>query len=145
MKCNNPQSAAFFNNGVQYIVGAEGSKLNVYVSDGNSNKLNSVDAGEKITAPTVVILNSANQYQILIGTNSGKLLIFSPGNLIENSQLVSTNDIASEPIISIAADGDKYFSVLTATKVIDRDGNVFSSSETSCERSPSNSATIISS
>ncbi len=118
--------AAFSDNGIQYIVGVEGSKLNVYVSDGSTNKLNVADAGEKITASPVVIKNSSKQYQILIGTNSGKLLTFSTGNLNENPQLSSTINVTAEPIISIAADGDNYFSVLTATKVIDKDGNIFS-------------------
>ncbi len=77
---------------------------------------------EKITAPPVVILNSSNQYEILIGTISGKLLTYLSGNI---SEAPSINNIASEPILEIAADGDKYFSILTSTIVKDKDGNEF--------------------
>ncbi len=122
---SNYKPAAFSNNGIQYIVGAIGANLNVYVNDGNTVKLDTVNVGEKITAAPVVILNSSNEYQILIGTNSGKLLTFNPGNVSQNSELSSTNVIASEPIIEIAADGDKYFSILTSTLVKDKDGNEF--------------------
>ena len=117
---SNFKTAAYSENGSQYIIGAIGSTLNVYVNDGNSVKVNQFNVGEKITAPPVVFVKSVNQYQILLGTISGKLLTYSSGSISVNPQLIETKSIASEPIFKIAADGDQFFSVLTATKVIDK-------------------------
>ncbi len=122
---SNYKTAAYSANGIQYIIGAIGSNLNVYINDGNSSKINTVDVGEKIAAPPVVIVKSINQYQILLGTNSGKLLTYSPGSNSENPQLVESNNITSEPILKIAADGEQFYSVLTPTKVIDKNGKEF--------------------
>ncbi len=42
---SNYKTAAFTDNGVQYIVGAIGSNLNVYTNDGNSNQINTINTG----------------------------------------------------------------------------------------------------
>ncbi len=122
---SNYKFASFENNGIQYIIGLSSSNLNINLADGNSELNISENVGEEITAPPVIILNSSNEYQILIGTVTGKILTYSSGNLAQRPQLISTNNISNEPVLKIAADGDKYFSVLTETMVIDKNGNAF--------------------
>ncbi|MGE5846648.1 MAG: hypothetical protein ACM34O_07985, partial [Ignavibacteria bacterium] len=69
----------------KYLVGAAGNFLNVFMSDVSNSYLASVNTGEKITAPPVIQSPPENELQILLGTDSGKLLRYSLGSLPSNN------------------------------------------------------------
>ncbi|MEO8399010.1 MAG: T9SS type A sorting domain-containing protein [Ignavibacteriaceae bacterium] len=104
--------ASTFINSIDYIIGASGSNLHVFINDSNNPTLKTVDIGEKITAPPVIIKNSLDEYQILIGTLRGKLFSYSFGDSNQDPTKVNTFNIDSSYLIKkIAINGDEVYSI----------------------------------
>jgi hypothetical protein len=73
---SNQKVAAFLLNNVEVGIGVFDSLINVNVFDGNS-VFYSKNVGELITAPPVVVEQASGEKRILIGTDKGKILIFT--------------------------------------------------------------------
>ncbi len=107
-------------NNINYLIGAFNSTLNLYLNDNSTIKADTVDVGEEITSPPIISDNS----KILIGTTNGNIKEYSIGSFQDNPQLISTTNVSSEPIKEIAADNN-YYSFITNSQLIDKDGNSF--------------------
>lgn len=115
MNFSNFKPASVFWNNSNYVFGANGSLLNLF-KDGI---LTSIEVGENISAPPVIVSTLIEQHQVLIGTSSGKVRKFTL-----DLDSLTTNQIASTPIIKIAADG-LFYSVITSNALFDSQGKVF--------------------
>ena len=110
-------------NNINYIIGAVNSSLNIYLKDNSNKRLDTINVGEEITSPPVIV-NNSNQYEILLGTAGGKILRYSIGSFQNNSQLLNSSQASTEPVKDIAADND-YYSFITGSHLRDKDGNSF--------------------
>ena len=117
------KTAAVSTNNIDYVIGAVNSTLNIYLKDNSTLKLDTINTGEEITSPPVIVKNSSG-YKILLGTAGGNILEYSLGSFQDNPQLLASNSVSAEPIEGIAADND-YYSFITNTQLIDKDGNSF--------------------
>jgi Secretion system C-terminal sorting domain len=115
--------ASVLSNNTNYLIGAFNSTLYFYLNDNSTCKLDTVNVGEEITSPPVII-NNSNQYKILVGTVNGKILKYSIGSLQDSPQLLSSITVSSNSIKKIAADND-YYSFITTSELMDKDGNSF--------------------
>lgn len=96
-------------NNTNYIVGGYKNKLNIFMSDGLTSFVGSVNLQSNITAAPVIRKNINNEYEILIGTSSGSINSYTLGNL--PSTLPSLKDsliTTAGSIIFLAASPDYY-------------------------------------
>lgn len=113
--------AAVTINNTEYVVGADSNKLNVYMNNGTAKFTGSQTIAEKITAVPVITANAGGQAQILVGTEKGRILFFTPGELPSANPVLIKEESLSQPgeaIVSIAADGISY-SVVYRTMGLD--------------------------
>jgi hypothetical protein len=83
------------------------------MSDVSNSYLASVNIGEKITAPPVIQSPAENELQILLGTDSGKLLRYSLGSLPSNNpELLNSSFIDSNYIIRKLVCSNSYYSFI---------------------------------
>lgn len=105
---SNFKPAAVYFNGMEHIVGAINTHLNVFLFDGNVSTLNGKDIGERITAPPVIRVTVTEQYDIFVGTDKGKIQTYTldivPGTTIYSSD--------NKHVEKIAVDGFEFSSLL---------------------------------
>jgi hypothetical protein len=122
------KTASFGVNNTSFTAGAYDTKINLYSRDLNSDQLITLDAGERITASPVIVKTESNDFQLLIGTQSGKVLIFSldgiPGN---EPVLLQTEQAADIAVKKIAADGS-FYAALTNDYIVDKNQFRYNSS-----------------
>lgn len=92
-------------NNTNYIVGVSGKILNVY-SD-NPENLNTINLSEEISSLPVII-NSSTNPEILIGTDAGKILIYSLNSQTKVDSITAPEDVV---IKKIAANGNDIYYV----------------------------------
>ena len=110
--------ASVFSNKTEYIVGAAGNNLNVYMDNGSSQYLSSQNINELITAPPV-INNNGSYYTILIGTEKGNVYSYSLGQLpntapVKGAYAAYNN---SEKVVSISALSGDYSLITSKNEV----------------------------
>ena len=113
------KTASVSSGNTNYIIGAFNSSLKLYLNDNSAYKLDTVDVGEEITSPPVV-----DNSKIMIGTASGNIKEYSLGSFQDNPQMLTSANVSSEPIKEIAADNN-YYSFITNSKLVDKDGNSY--------------------
>ncbi|NWG29845.1 MAG: T9SS type A sorting domain-containing protein, partial [Ignavibacteriaceae bacterium] len=106
--------AAIYLNGLQYLVGVLDSILKVQVFEDQNKFAGNVNAGVRFTSPPVISTNINGEKIILIGTEDGRILIysliFSSGS---NPILLETIDTGiDEGILQLAAN-DQYWVAIT--------------------------------
>ncbi len=89
-------------NGVEYIVGAIDSTLNVYMDDGINNFVGTANIHGFISATPVIYNASSNTNEILVGTTNGYLKIFSLGSLPGNDPALVSIDSSSHGSIILS-------------------------------------------
>ncbi len=114
MNFSNYKVASVLYNNTNYIVGASGNNLNVYMDDGSAHYLSSQNINHTITAQPV-IEQIGNYYKIVVGTDAGNLSSFSLGELpntdpVEGAFATLNN---SEAIINYVVDGGGYYIITT--------------------------------
>ncbi|MDY0083697.1 MAG: T9SS type A sorting domain-containing protein [Ignavibacteriaceae bacterium] len=112
---------ASFNIGnISYLVGIihddftqqSPSKINIVSFDGNQFNLNSVDAAYYINTLPVVRKTITESYQVLAGTNDGKVLIFNLTDLLNGNANVTEQIIEDGAVIKQLASVDfKIFAI----------------------------------
>lgn len=114
---SNFKTASIQSGGTQYIVGAVDSSLNVYMSNGSSEFLSSVNVGDLITTqPIISTLNSASE--ILVGTNRGYVKALSLGTLPNGNPSLIFIDSSNTVTISQIACADNYYSFVSLGTLI---------------------------
>jgi hypothetical protein len=109
------KTASLFWNEVNYVFGVKDSSLKLY-KDG---LLTSINIGEAISAPPVIVQTLIEDYNVLVGTASGKVRKFSLG-----LDSLSTEQVADKKILKIASDGI-YYSLITSDALYDNQGKIF--------------------
>jgi hypothetical protein len=97
-----------------YFIGASNRRLNLYVRQDSAVQLKSgIDIGSTITTPPVIRSLQNDQYQILFGTASGRVYIYSlPNPPISMPVLTDSIAFGSVPIKMISVAGD-YISAIS--------------------------------
>ncbi len=115
---SNFKAASFQVNNETYLIGAYDSTLNVYQVNGPPNNLSSLNVGDVLTAPPVMI-NENSTPEILIGTRHGYIKKYSTGALPNVNPTLISNDSsnAGYPILQIAG-ADNYYSSVTTGDLV---------------------------
>ncbi|MFC2136095.1 T9SS type A sorting domain-containing protein [Bacteroidota bacterium] len=102
--------AAFSQTGTEYIVGINGSVINLFVSDMFGSNIHIQDIGAIITAPPVLRFNSMNELELLIGTIDGSVTIANVASIINDEPVnfIPTEMSSLESVKQICADEDYY-------------------------------------
>ncbi len=124
--------ATLSSGGYTYYIGAYNKFLNLYVKQGPVLQLNTgIDVGSKITTPPVIRSLQPDQYQILVGTASGKVYIFSIPDLpVGAPTLTDSLSFGSSSVKMISADGD-YVSGISGSNFYDSNNNSVSLGQSS--------------
>lgn len=103
----------------QHFYGANGNNLNFKISDGNTVHMGSVPVDGNITSPVVVNKDENSNYQIILGTNNGKILFYSPGNLTPADPTLIESVLVDTTLMikKVAADGN-YYSLIADPKYL---------------------------
>jgi hypothetical protein len=102
----------------EFVAGANDSKLNVLMGTGINSYLASIDVGAVITAPPVMRLTPTEQYNILIGTDNGRVLVYSLGSLPSNNpQILDSTLFDNSVLIKKIASSTSYYSVICGSKM----------------------------
>jgi hypothetical protein len=96
----------FNNNNNEYVFGAKDSVLSVYRASQSFDLVSSFDIGEKITCPPIINSLSATSFEVVIGTESGKIIKY-PLDLnqsldIDTSRKTIFNAFSSESLVQIS-------------------------------------------
>jgi len=111
------KTASIIIDGVEYMVGARDSTLNVYMDDGTNNFIGSVNVHGLISAPPVIYNAgsssnySLNSMEILVGTLSGNLEKYSLGslpNIVPTLISIDGSLRGKAPIDKICTDNNFY-------------------------------------
>ena len=118
---SNRKPAAIYSNEKLYLVGVIDSILQVQVFEGQNKFSGLANAGIRLTSPPVIRTQSNGENDILVGTEDGKILIYSlifaPGS---NPVLIETVDTGTEEgILQLTAD-DQYWAAITNAGVADQ-------------------------
>jgi hypothetical protein len=89
-------------NGVEYIFGTKDSSLNVYMNDGTSTYLGSVNVGDLVASSPVIYQPSSGVQEILVGTSYGNLEIYSFGSLPNNNPALVSVDSTGRRFIQVS-------------------------------------------
>jgi hypothetical protein len=105
-------STVLYNN-TTYYVGALGNKLNVYMDNGSQQYLAQLTLGSPTETAPLIVENSVNNYEIMIGTDDHKVISYSLGSLpsIDPDTLdiqTFTNDIM---FTKVASDGSSFVAI----------------------------------
>ena len=105
---SNFKPATLSSGGYTYYIGTYNKKLNLYVKHNSALQLNTgIDVGDIITTAPVIRSLQPDQYQILAGTASGKVYIFSiPNPPVGVSVLTDSLTFGSSSVRMISVDGD---------------------------------------
>ena len=116
--------ATFATGGYTYFIGTNNQKLNLYVKQGSAVQLNSsIDIGSTITTPPVIRSLQTNQYQVLFGTASGKVYIYSLANPPAGLPVLTDSiTFGSVPLRMISVAGD-YISAISNKTFYDSNNN----------------------
>ena len=97
-------------NDVQHYYGGLNNNLNFIISDGNQNFAGSVNLAETISSPLVINQDENSEYEIIIGTKSGKILFYNPGSLPSTSPTLKESITVDTTLIvkKIASSGNYY-------------------------------------
>ncbi len=113
----------------QFIVGAVDSTLKVYMNDGSSEFLGTVNVSDLITAPPIIsTVNSTPE--ILLGTSRGYVKAFSLGTLPNGNPSLIFMDSSNAGTISQIVSTDNYYSFvslgnLTSTSSSQQNGKYY--------------------
>ncbi len=106
------KTASIESNNIEYIVGVSDSTLNVYMNNGSSDYLGTVNTGDLITAaPVIESINST--LQIKVGTKHGYIQSYTLGSLPSNlPSLMKIDSVGSEFSVNQILSNGNYNSYL---------------------------------
>ncbi len=113
-------------NNTKIYVGEDFTKLVVLKINGSDSSLLSVDVGFEITTAPVLRKISTSEYEVLLGTQTGEILIYSVDDIVANEpQLISVSEINPNVRINKIAATDGYYSFIGVNTVSQEEGSYF--------------------
>ena len=98
---------------VIYIYGAKDSTLNYWINYGNSLNVGSITIDENITTPIIINKNSQDEYELLFGTQKGKIFYYTLGNSSGSiPEFKKSIDLGEDNYVQVlATEGDFYAAI----------------------------------
>jgi len=94
--------------------------------NGSDSSLLSVDVGFEITTTPVLRKITTSEYEVILGTQTGEILIYSVDDIVANEpQLISVSEISPNVRISKIAATDGYYSFIGKNTVSQEEGSYF--------------------
>ncbi len=115
--------ATLSSGGYTYYIGAKNNFLNFYIMQGAVLKLSTgIDVGSAVTAPPVIRSLQPGKYQVLAGTASGKIYIYSLTDPVPgNPALTDSLNFGVSPIKMLAVNGS-YVTAISGNSFFDSNG-----------------------
>jgi hypothetical protein len=119
---------------VSYTYGTKWNRFRAMIMEGTNSFVGTVDLEANIYCPPVIRENINSEYEVLVGTNSGQIVIFDLGRLPSTDpQLKNTFEFDLNIVVKQIASSNSYFSFIADSSLsaadplfYDSDGNSYS-------------------
>ncbi|NNJ53936.1 MAG: hypothetical protein HKP17_12255, partial [Ignavibacteriaceae bacterium] len=131
---SNYKTPSILLNGISYTYGTKYNRFRAYITDGVSTFIGADDLTSNIFCAPVIRENINSEYEVLLGTSKGQILVYNLGSLPSSDpQLKNSFEFDPNIVVKQIAASKSYFSFIADSSLAasdplfyDSDGNSFS-------------------